>query len=51
MGNQSLILTTLVLNVALALRIVLFNASPKVRLDLISGKAVLAVVTAIPSVL
>jgi hypothetical protein len=41
----------LVLNAVLALRIVLFNASPKGRLDLISGKAVSVVVTAIPSVL
>ena len=41
----------LVLNVALAQRIVLFNASPKVRLDLSLGKVVSVVVTAIPSVL
>jgi hypothetical protein len=42
---------TLALNVVLVLRIVLFNASPKVRLDLTSGKAVSVVVIAIPSVL
>ena len=41
---------TLALSAVLAQRIVLFNASPKVRLDLTSGKAVSVVVTAIPSV-
>jgi hypothetical protein len=42
---------TLVLNVVLVLRTVLFNASPKGRLDLSLGKAVLAVAIVILSVL
>ena len=41
---------TLALNVVLVLRIVLFNASPKGRLDLSLGKVVSVVATAIPSV-
>jgi len=39
---------TLALNAVLALRTVLFNASPKGKLDLSLGKAVLAVVIVIP---
>jgi len=41
----------LALSAVLVLRIVLFNASPKGRLDLSLEKAVSVVVTAIPSVL
>jgi len=41
----------LALSAELAQRIVLFNASPKVRLDLTSGKAVSVVVIVIPYVL
>ena len=41
---------TLALSAVLVLRIVLFNASPKGKLDLTSGKAVSVVATAIPSV-